>query len=96
MAEVAGPFFGKLLAGHWDFLVRLCDRHPDVRSEITFDHPDVVLAALRVRPDLAAIVRNPAWRTDLQRGLDRLAPSERWGIEAVYRPVLVDLGLSSA
>lgn len=96
MAEVAGPFFGRLLAGHWDFLVRLCDRHPDVRSEITFDHPDVVLAALRVQPDLTATVRNAAWRTDLQRGLDRLAPSERWGIEAVYRPVLVDLGLSPA
>lgn len=95
MATVAGEYFGLLLAQHWDFMLRMCDRRPAVRAEIAFDHPDIILAALRSRPDMVGLVQRPEWKADLQRGLGQLAPSARRGIEVVYRQELASLGLGS-
>jgi hypothetical protein len=93
MLSIARPFFDGLLQDHWDFFIRLCDHSPEVRSLVAFEEPDIFLGALAARPDLTAVVRQPSWMADLTRGYARLSPAARVGVQTLYHPQLVALGL---
>lgn|GEM_PF-2062424 len=89
----ARTLFEGLLSTHWDWLVELLDRQPDLGSSLAVGYPDLILTALRERPDLLERIKRPEWTDALARGIERSGPSSRLGMEQLFGEQIRLLGL---
>lgn len=93
LLTLAEGFTKNLLDGRWSWFVDLLDQNPEIRSAVTFERPDILLNAATDNPELVERISSPAWLDDIKTGLKHASESERFGIQAMYGPVMRELGI---
>lgn len=93
MVSTARVFIDVIVGAQSQWFVGMLDARAEVRRAVTFDHPDIVLAALKADPTQVAVVDTDDWRRDMSAGLLQLDPPARAGIEQLYGAELTAIHL---
>lgn len=92
IATFAWGFFEEMLSIRTDWLFETFERQDDVRRVLSTQHPEAMLKAVQLNPDLIESLQRPEWLADLQAGIDRASPAARAGIAMEYRSQIEAIG----
>ena len=93
VATYAWDFFEGLLSSRTDWFFETLDRSPEIRRILSAEHPEALLKAVSLDPELIDYLRDPDWFGDLQEGLHMATPATRRGVIDYYGQQLDTLGL---
>jgi hypothetical protein len=92
MANMAWDFFEAILVRHHDWLLRLLERHSDIRRAVALEYPEVFLTAAAGSDELAPAFLREQWRADILAGIERSSRAARAGMASQFPDQLAFIG----